>query len=814
MFSAAKTAATSSGGYTLNRSLRFRSSASAYLNRTVNTGVNQYTYTFSCWLKRGALTSGYFGILGSGISAGGVYDENLRFDQTNDTLTFVLGNGYGTVFTTNQVFRDPSAWYHIVLAVDTTQATSSNRVKLYINGAQVSSFSTISYPSQNAYGVMQTATRPIVLGAYMNTTSVVGYNDCYLAECIYVDGQQLTAASFGSNNPTTGVWQAAKYTGTFGTAGWYLNFNNNASTTTLGYDTSGNSNNWTTNNISLTAGSTYDSMTDVPTLTSATVANYAVLNAVSTAMTMADGNLKWTGSGSTARNVEASIAMTTGKFYWEFTTVNITGGGGNLGCGVSNNLAMPATVEPGNNAYGWELLTSGSTTTMYKNNSGSVTSYSTYTAGDVWGIALDVDAGKLWFSKNGTWVAGGNPASGTTPDYTGLTGPLIPYGYGYNTGDVGIINFGQRPFAYTPPTGFVALNTYNLPTPSISNGANYMAATTYTGNGSTQSITNTVNGISFKPDLFWAKSRSSSGTHSLTDSVRGVNSQLFSNLTNAEGTQTDQVTAFNSNGVSLGANASGTGSTNVNTVTYVGWQWLAGAGTSSSNTNGSITSTVSVNATAGFSVVTYTGNGTGGATIGHGLGVAPQFIAVKSRSAVNDWLNYHVSLGNTQYLNLDLTSAAATSSAAWNNTSPTSTVFSVGTGPSVNSNGVTYVAYCWAAVAGFSKFGSYTGNGSTDGPFVYCGFRPRFILIKCSSNSSTNWIILDTSRDIYNLAGQSLEPNLSAAEYTPASSGYPCDILSNGFKWRDGGSQSDNYSGYTYIYAAFAENPFKNSLAR
>jgi len=380
----------------------------------------------------------------------------------------------------------------------------------------------------------------------------------------------------------------------------------------------------------------------------------------------------------------------------------------------------------------------------------------------------------------------------------------------------GEINFGQRPFSYTPPTGFVALNTYNLPTPTISNGANYFAATTYTGNGSTQSINNgnnTTIATTFQPDFVWYKSRVSGVyNHGLFDSVRGTTKQLFSNTTGAEATFSG-VTAFNSNGFSLGSDAGG----NNNTDNYIAWQWKAN-GSGVTNTNGSITSTVNVNATAGFSVVTYTGNGTSGATIGHSLGVAPSMIIVKQRgTGGTDWTVYHASLGNTKAIFLDGTYAPDTSAVYWNNTSPTSSVFTSGSGGNQNTNGGTYVAYCWSQVAGFSKFGSYTGNGSTDGPFVYTGFRPRFVMIKDTTNAQP-WIIVDTSRNTYNVGGDYLEPNSSGAEDSGSSvsTATAMDIVSNGFKLRNSASSSGytNANGDVYVYAAFAENPFRNSLAR
>jgi hypothetical protein len=349
-----------------------------------------------------------------------------------------------------------------------------------------------------------------------------------------------------------------------------------------------------------------------------------------------------------------------------------------------------------------------------------------------------------------------------------------------------------------------------MPTPTIPDGKLFMNATLYTGNGTTQNITNGNPGQSFQPDLAWVKSRNTTESQIWVDSVRGVGQELESNNTNAEFYNAQSIQSFNSNGYT-----SGSSNTNVATRTYVAWQWKAG-GAAVTNTAGSISAQVSANTTSGFSVVTYSGTGSN-ATVGHGLGVAPQMIIVKRRnSGVGDtnWFVYHSQLNNgtnpAQYnIKLNLTSGTAGLSNVWNDTAPTSTVFSVGTNVETNGSGGTFVAYCWAPVAGYSAFGSYTGNGSTDGPFVYTGFRPKFVLLKGASGTTGDWQLQDTSRDPYNCIGTSLFPNGSYAENT----GYLVDILSNGFKLRTAASYM-NGSGNSNIYAAFAENPFKYALAR
>jgi Tfp pilus assembly protein PilV len=335
-----------------------------------------------------------------------------------------------------------------------------------------------------------------------------------------------------------------------------------------------------------------------------------------------------------------------------------------------------------------------------------------------------------------------------------------------------------------------------MPTPTIPDGELFMNATLWTGNGTTQTITNGVAGQSFQPDLVWAKARSEAGGHGLFDSVRGTSLRLDSSTTNAESTSSG-VTSFNSNGFSLGSvfNAAG--------VSWVGWQWKAG-GAAVTNTAGSISSQVSANTTSGFSVVTWVDSAST-YTVGHGLGVAPQFIILKDRSNTYNWDVGCNPIGWANRLKLNDTSA--TSAGYWNSTAPTSSVFTyIGNGTG------NMVAYCWTPIAGYSAFGSYTGNGSADGPFVYTGFRPRFVMWK-RSDSTGDWIIFDTSRDTYNYADKQLVPNSSAAEQVTGGGFVRMDFLSNGFKIRSTDSYI-NANGGTYIYMAFAENPFKYSLAR
>ena len=434
-----------STGYNLTRSLRFRASASAYLNRTPATATNK-TWTYSAWVKRGSLTTSAVDLY-TGYSPTPYYSQIYFFNN----CLYYAGNQTGDAqLQTTQVFRDPSAWYHIVVAYDDTQATASNRVKIYVNGVQVTSFATATYPNQN-FGSYINNPNAQYIGCY-NTSSE--FFDGYIAEINMITGQQLTPSSFGSTNALTGVWQPARYTGTYGTNGFYLPFTDNSALTTssnvgLGKDFSGNGNYWTTNNISITAGVTYDSMTDVPTLTSATAANFATGNPLSVGAntTLTNGNLSGTLTG--AGGWSATICgLTSGKWYYEAT---VTANSGN-----SMWVGFLSDVYALNN-NGWSFSTQ---TALYANDArnGNNASYgATWTTNDVIGVALDIStsSGSITFYKNN--VSQGVMFSSLTS--SAAWRPLVSGG---GTGTTIAMNFGQRPFSYTPPTGFVALNTYNL----------------------------------------------------------------------------------------------------------------------------------------------------------------------------------------------------------------------------------------------------------------------------------------------------------------------------------------------------------------
>jgi hypothetical protein len=767
-------------------SLRFRSSASAYLNRTPASAGNRQIWTWSGWVKRG-LSVQYGGLFTAWSANNAAGYAVIRFDDDQ-----LLYKDWDTVYRqTSQVFRDFSAWYHIVVAIDTTQATASNRVKMYVNGVQVTSFATSNDITQNSNtNVNNTVLH--TLGVNYFSSAPQYFTDGYMTEVNFIDGQALTPNSFGTTSDL-GVWQPIRYGGSYGTNGFYLKFTDTTNTTTLGYDSSPNSNNWTTNNISLTAGTTYDSMTDVPTLTSATAANYATFNGIgvytnlTSNLTYSNGNLQVTYNNADVQ-IGSSIRIPniSGKYYLEFTATYSSSSNGFVGLFIPNGTV---TLQQNGVIGNFGVCTITSTTGVG------------YSSGQIISFAIDADTKTATIRVNNT--------VNTVIDFSAVPAGVFidPAVWLRLSGDSFIANYGQQPFTYTPPSGFVGLNTFNLPTPTIgataSTTANkYFDATTYTGTGSSLAVTNSG---SMQPDFVWLKNRSSATYHWLTNAITGTSKQLTSNATDAESSYTQILTAFNSNGFTVGTD----GDVNANGSSYVGWQWRASNATAVTNTNGSIISTVSANTTAGFSIVTYTGNATSSSTVGHGLGTTPTFFIIKSRG-VQVWNVYSLAGGITGNTILQLNDSSGAVTGSNISLTASSTTIGFGSASQVNGSGVNFVAYVFAPVAGYSAFGSYTGNGSSDGPFIFTGFRPRYVMIK-RSDSTADWNVRDTARSPYNVVGEALYPNLSFAEYS-GSETY-LDILSNGFKLR-GNWNSSNASGGTYIYMAFAESPLKFSNAR
>lgn len=773
--------------YQIKNSLRFNAPDSASMSRAFTPSGT--TATFSFWTKRTALGSiqEVFGWSnGSTVSFGVSFSAADQLDHAS------YSSGYNARKLTNRVFRDVSAWYHVVCVVDTTNATAADRMRVYINGVRETSFAATVDPTQNLSTALSSNT---TWGIGVQTGTNAYYFSGYLSEFNFIDGQALDASSFGKTDSVTGQWIPKKYLGTYGTTGFYLPFNDGTSTITLGYDRSGNSNNWTLSNLNITAGVDNDWLSDTPTN------NYCVLNAVdkNATTTTVNGSLELTNTGSNVQQlVRGTAGVSAGKWYWEAAaTINngIYVGIANTTCSLSSASAKSIYINQAGQVY------------VDQNITVNATLPSSYATNDVYGVAVDLDGGSISWYKNGVL----NGSYSFTPG-SHIWMPLIG---NYTANSKNIVNFGQRAFIYTPPSGFKSLCSLHLQTPPIKKSSNYFDVDVWSGDGtSSRVIPTTIN----TPDFIWVKVRTDNTKgHILFDTVRGLggNKELDTNAAVAEsGGQTatyGYVSGTGTNSFTVASGSTNAAYVNASGQSYVAWNWKAG-GTAVVNTVGTITSQVSANPTSGFSVVTYTGNGVAGATFGHGLGVVPSVVIVKSRSAATNWVMYNSQLGNVGSLYLNLTNAGTTI-ATWNNTTPTSSVVTInGTGYYVNDSAATYVAYCFAEVPGFSKFGYYTGNGLADGPFVNCGFKPKYLLVK-RSDTAASWYVTDAGRDLINEVQTFLYPDLANADSVGGAGTYREDFLSNGFKLRGTGADI-NASGGTYIFMAFAHAPFKYSTAR
>ena len=743
--------------YTVDNSARFNQADDPYLYRTLSTTYS--TYTFSAWVKLTALFVDYAYLFSS--CAGSTQKGGVALNPSGNFYMFKYSGSTSTSIE-SAIRRDPSAWYHVVMKV------SSGTASLHINGVQV-----LSGFSANS---LQTGTNQTIVGAF-NDGSLAYHWDGYMSEVALITGTAYDPTDFAEDK--NGVWVPKDISGlTFGTDGFYLDFSNSAA---LGTDVSGNGNNLTSSGLTSS-----DQMIDTPTSNHATW-NPLKFRSTSLKAVLAEGNLKATfdDTGS-IEYAYGTMAVTSGKWYWEHTC-NAVGGEQYIG-------VVGANVGEGN----------PSDSRHYRNNGnkyldgGSATAYgATWTTGDIMGCELDMDNGTIEFFKNGS-------SQGVA--YTDLLTAMPDGGWaimagGYNNSACTIHTSSDK-WTYTPSTNFVAMSTANLPEPTI--GPNSAATSDenfntvlYTGNGTSQNVT----GFGFDPDMVWHKGRSVAYSHSIVDVIRGDSNVIFTNTTDAEqnpGAQLDLIAdgaTVTYRSANLSNNQSGS--------TYVIWGWKAN-GSGVSNTDGTTTSTVSANTDAGFSIGTYTAPISSAFTVGHGLTATPDMVIIKAYSDAYIWSVMHIGAGNlTSRLQLSTTAAAQTGIF----TAPTSSVINL---PASYGDGADYLFYAFHSVEGFSKFGSYTGNGSTDGPFIFTGMRPAWLITK-RIDSTSSWYVWDAVRDAYNPIGTYLVANVAQTEQS-LSTGY-FDFLSNGFKLRDTSTEI-NASGGTYIYIAFAENPFKYSNAR
>lgn len=670
-------------------------------------------------------------------------------------------------------------WYHIALC------RKSSTISAYINGVCVGtaniSTRTINFDSNTA----------VVIGAWENSVgSYTRFADAYMQDIRVYKGIAKYTGGFDVPRPYTPVgiatWRAVPDT--------------------------------TTNNFA----------TLNPLIT-------RVASGTAYPLTFTDGNLTATANATADSGNSCGIAVTSGKWYSEYR-INTNNTSGSYKFSISVN---PADKHWGIGNGGDQTGSIHFRPANAQLSSVSGVTFSTiytlnYTIaiGDIIGVSLDMDNRQVSFYKNGTLITQSGGASAFPYSFSG-TNSTSPYGFGLDIQGTGAnqltLNFGQNPtfsgnttagtftdsngkglFKYQPPAGFLALCEDNLPKPTVEDPGKHFKTVLWTGNGSSRSIS----GVGFQPDLVWIKSRTNGAYfHNLVDSVRGPSRRLASNIPNAEddasgGGATPILGSFDYDGFSL---PNGNVNVNENNGSYIAWCWKAG-NTTQTNTSGSITSTVSVNQTAGFSIVSWTGNGSA-ATVGHGLGKTPDFMVIKARNdGTYFWNSWHKGLSlSTNFIQWNTTNGQQTISVAdiWNNGTRNSSVFGVGPHPATGGS-FNYIAYCWAEIEGFSKFGSYVGNGSANGPFVYLGFKPAWVMIK--PDGANGWVIIDNARKSINPNGETIFANVSDAEYTDISN-REVNFLSNGFKIRATGSER-NSSGVNYFFAAFAESPFQTANAK
>jgi hypothetical protein len=802
------------------QSLRFDGSNSK-LTRTPSSSGNQKKWTTSFWVKRTELGVAHY------LWSGGSYSGNdgiaaIYFESDDKIHTYYDTSGsnpYGNV--NSRVYRDTSAWYHIVWAVDAANTVH----KIWVNGVE-ESLSSGSQPPNFDYGMNRAGTNQAFgVAAWGGSPNLDGY----LAQITHLDGQYLDETYFGEFK--NGVWIAKDTSDlTFGTNGFLLKFDQTgvgtASTSTIGADTSGNTNHFTSSGIVASDCAMPDSPEN----------NFATINPlIKSGNTFSEGNLKVTTTTTTPAKFVSTIGVTSGKWFMEFRH----SGDGNYPFGITSDTQQRDYLGMSDGSTSVSVWGTSSNSNAFVNNSqvswdGSGT---TWSAGDIIGLALNADDSILTVYKNGSSIgsydysglnwsehffAGGNYVAGTySPNFGQDSTFQGAISAGGNSDGKGIGDF-----KYAPPSGYLALCSANLPEPTIGSNSltqadDHFNTVLYTGNGSSSSATQDISGVGFKPDWLWIKRRSSSASHNLRDSTRGVLKHLQSDGTGAEDTESDAgVTAFLDDGFRLKGTNAGTGQVNASGGTFVAWNWKANGGTTTTNDAsatgvGHIDSVYQANTDAGFSIVTWTGiaDDTNN-TIAHGLGVTPAMHITKSRStnSAGHWMVWHQEFADTRD-NLFLNLTNATNAQGFGGSTPTnnSTVFETSATTYTNVSGDDYVSYVFAEIEGYSKFGSYTGNGSTDGTFVYTGFRPAWIMVK-RTDSANNWVINDSTRATFNEITGSSSTSYADTNNQESDLSTNVDFLSNGFKARTTGGHR-NASGL-YIYMAFAEAPFKYANAR
>ena len=840
-------------------SLKIDPSAERILKKTTTAGSRRKA-VFSFWVKLNTTdVSQTFWSKGEG---GGVQNSFEIGIQTSKLMVSAF-NGDSQVINvqTTRLLRDPSAWYHIVVAVDTTQATAANKVLIYINGELQTDFSASTYGGDQDLilgdASNHTTERIGTLGTayYSGATSGTadGRMKGYIAEFNHVDGLSFFSNTSGAANSAfninsfgelnTGVWiPVDPVVSDYGDNGFRLRFNQTgvgtASTSTIGADTSTKNNHFTS--VGIVASDC--AMPDSPenNFCTGNPSGRTYTNNVGNNPTYREGNLGFVTAGNPTHGYGTMAVnhFLTAGCYFEVRADRLDTSRAYVGIvdppssvnEASYGSVNKALTEPAGRLY----------ITTATDGSGPIPSTpSTFGNNDIIGIA--VKGTSFWFHVNGTYSRDasnnvGNPSTGANPAQPAITDianqHYLPHA-GYHSDWT--FNFGQDPtfgrqitagtetpssgagvFKYAVPTGFVAMCSANMEEltigPDTSKQANdYFETVTYEGDtDGTDGAQNIA--VNFKPDWTWIKNKDATDAHQLFDSNRLATKVIEANDTTIEVANADTLTAFISSGFSLGDDVT----VNTNDESYVSWNWKANGGTATSTITESgdnPAASVQANPTAGFSLITYTGTGDSG-TIAHGLSAVPTMMIIKNRDVADAWAVFHrenTTAPATDFLILNTSAATADSDTMWADAAPTDSVFTVHDSHQVNADGEKYVAYVFADIEGYSKMGSYTANNSADGPFVYLGFRPAWVMFKDTTNTSA-WIIKDSVRGTVNPNLPHLAVHTSAAEGSTAD----CDFLSNGFKIRqaDAGISFANKAGANMIYMAFAEAPFKFARAK
>jgi hypothetical protein len=823
LMGAAAAAASAGGGdfysHQIANSLRFPSTTGSSLTNSNLSAGNRKTFTFSVWVKKnwlnktpndrgwiyaygtGGATYTFWGF--QGHSSNAAHMDDFKFEETSSSTRSAFSIDDGT---NESKFRDPGAWMHIVLAIDTTQSTAGNRQKVWINGEAQTLNVTFQMAQDYEFSFINNGD-----AAYAKMSWLDGLEDTQLAELHFLDGVAADADDFGETK--NGVWIPKAYSGSYGNEGYYLKFE---SSSDLGNDSSGNNNDFTVNNLSA-----HDQMLDTPTFGSSNGGNYCTLNPLNSGSnnTFSEGNLKVTNTSGGCSALGTMSLITGHKWYFEG---KVTGSGNNwIGIIEENNYTNSANTNSsiaGSADFNTYLY--GYNGYIYHGSSSTSTG-ATITTDDIIGVLVDLESATntIQFYKNGAAQGSAFNLTGTGINYTPMSdrGSSTGNGFWFNFGQEGTFGTGSGggnsdvngygSFYYDDGASAKALCSGNLPLADAINPAEtddsypqkVFNSVLYTGNGSSQSVT----GVGFQPDFTWIKNRNSTQGHKLFDSTRGVTKMLNSGSDDAESTESG-LSAFDSDGFSLGGST--VAGYNTSSNTYVAWNWKEGAD-------------------YGFDVVAYNGTltGSGVANISHSLGAIPEFIVQGSRSNATGFAVRHQGLTDGNYIMSNQQSMSGSSGTGWGTSAQgsksgngdmsvlgTSSTFTSNNTGTLNVNGYTHIAWLWRGIEGFSKFGSYEGNGNANGSFIYTGFRPALVINK-RIDGNGSYLMHDNSRNTFNVTNKILNANDSSAEFSTSNDNI--DILSNGFKIRSSNA-GINGNGNDYVYMAWAHNPFKYATAR